>query len=221
MNTPLTTKTCPECGGGLAVDSPEGLCRTCLLKRGLETNTVAGSEASEIESRKLKIEKGWVPPAVGELAGLFPELEILELIGRGGMGAVYKAKQKSLDRFVALKILPPEIGRDANFTERFGREARAMARLNHPHIVNIHDFGQRGALYFFLMEFVDGLSLRQILNTGKLSPTEAVCAQRGDRAPGHQAGEYPADEEGGGEDCGLWIGEAGGGAGEKPGARSQ
>src|SRR2546423_625034 len=88
MNTPVTTKTCPECGGALAVDSPEGLCRACLLKRGLETNTVAGSEAGEIENRELKIEKGWVPPAVGELARLFPELEILELIGRGGMGAV-------------------------------------------------------------------------------------------------------------------------------------
>jgi serine/threonine protein kinase len=72
---------------------------------------------------------------------LFPQLEILELIGKGGMGAVYKARQKELDRLVALKILPPGIGHDAAFAGRFAREARALAKLNHPGIVTLYEFG--------------------------------------------------------------------------------
>ena len=79
------------------------------------------------------------------LESLFPQLEILELLGKGGMGAVYKARQPGLDRLVAVKILPPEISRDPTFTERFQREARALARLSHPHIVAVYDFGQTEA----------------------------------------------------------------------------
>jgi len=109
------------------------------------------------------------------LGDRFPELDLLEIIGRGGMGAVYKARQKRLDRIIALKILPPEIGRDPAFAERFAREAQAMARLNHPHIVTIHDFGQRGELFFFLMEYVDGLSLRQLLDAGNIATKEALA----------------------------------------------
>jgi hypothetical protein len=85
---------------------------------------------------------GFVPPPVEAIARLFPQLEILELIGRGGMGAVYKARQPGLDRLVALKILPPRAGGDPGFAERFTREARALARLSHPNIVGVYDFGQ-------------------------------------------------------------------------------
>ena len=85
---------------------------------------------------------GFVPPPVEAIARLFPQLEILELIGRGGMGAVYKARQPGLDRLVALKILPPRPGSDPGFAERFTREARALARLSHPNIVAVYDFGQ-------------------------------------------------------------------------------
>ena len=83
-----------------------------------------------------------MPPTPAELAPHFPDLEILELVGRGGMGVVYKARQKRLDRLVALKILSPKIGQDPAFAERFAREARAMAMLSHPHIVAVYDFGQ-------------------------------------------------------------------------------
>src|SRR4051794_15601666 len=72
------------------------------------------------------------PPEPSTLTPLFPQLDILELLGRGGMGAVYKARHLGLDRLVALKILPREIGRDPAFAERFAREARALARLDHP-----------------------------------------------------------------------------------------
>jgi serine/threonine protein kinase len=87
----------------------------------------------------------FVPPPVEAIAKLFPQLEVLELIGRGGMGAVYKARQPGLDRLVALKILPPKAGGDPGFAERFTREARALARLSHPNIVGVYDFGQVSA----------------------------------------------------------------------------
>ena len=77
----------------------------------------------------------FVPPSPASLAPLFPQLEILGLLGHGGMGAVYKARQKKLDRLVALKIIRPEAAADPAFAERFNREARTLARLSHPHIV--------------------------------------------------------------------------------------
>ena len=117
---------------------------------------------------------GFVPPEPDALAPHFPQLEILELLGHGGMGAVYRAKQVGLDRIVALKILPPLDG-GANFASRFTREARSLARLNHPSIVTVHDFGQAGPYYYFLMEFVDGANLRQLIRDRHLRPAEALA----------------------------------------------
>jgi tRNA A-37 threonylcarbamoyl transferase component Bud32 len=114
-----------------------------------------------------------LPPE--QIAPHFPQLEILECLGRGGMGVVYKARQKTLNRIVALKLLAPERVRDAKFAERFTREAQALAALNHPNIVTIYDFGQAGGFYYLLMEFVDGLNLRQLLRTRKFTPEEALA----------------------------------------------
>ncbi|GIW97265.1 MAG: hypothetical protein KatS3mg111_0598 [Pirellulaceae bacterium] len=114
------------------------------------------------------------PPTADELAPLFPTLEIIELLGAGGMGAVYKARQVGLDRLVALKILPDEFAHDMQFALRFTREARALARLNHPHIVSLYEFGQAGDVYFFLMEYVDGPTLRDVMRAGKLTPQQAL-----------------------------------------------
>jgi serine/threonine protein kinase len=116
----------------------------------------------------------FVPPSVEQLAKLFPQLEIIELLGQGGMGAVYKARQPALDRLVALKILSPKSAEDPGFAERFNREARAMAQLNHPNIVAVYDFGQAGDMPYFLMEYVDGVALRQVVQSGKLPPREAL-----------------------------------------------
>jgi tRNA A-37 threonylcarbamoyl transferase component Bud32 len=119
---------------------------------------------------------GFVPPEPAELAKQFPQLEILELLGQGGMGAVYKARQKQLDRLVALKVLPPEVGRTEAFAERFAREARSLAKLNHPRIVSVYDFGHTEAgLYYFIMEFVDGTDLRQVIQAGELTAAEALA----------------------------------------------
>ena len=118
---------------------------------------------------------GFVAPSPEELAQHFPQFEIVELLGKGGMGAVYKARQPKLDRYVALKILPPEVGKDPAFAERFTREARALAMLNHSCIVAVYDFGDADGLYYFVMEYVDGANLRQTLETGELTPPEALA----------------------------------------------
>ncbi|MCH7688374.1 MAG: serine/threonine protein kinase [Planctomycetes bacterium] len=108
------------------------------------------------------------------LRSTFPELEILECIGRGGMGCVYKARQRHLDRLVALKILPAELGHDSTFAERFTREARALAKLNHPNIVTLHDFGFSGGMYYFVMEYMDGMNLRELLQVERPAPEEVL-----------------------------------------------
>ena len=138
-----------------------GWCPACLLNQG------AGPESGERTGAR-----AFTPPSLEEVARLFPQLEVLCLLGAGGMGAVYKARQPALDRMVALKILPAT-GR-TGFAERFNREARALARLSHPNIVAVHEFGQVEHLHFFIMEFVDGANLRQLEKAARLSPREAL-----------------------------------------------
>lgn len=164
---------CPKCGAELDSDAPAGLCPKCLVVAGFESEELSPSQPAATAPSPAAT--GWEPPTVERLAALFPQLEILELLGRGGMGAVYKARQPGLDRLVAVKILPPEVGHDPAFAERFTREARALAHLSHPNIVAVHDFGQADGLFFFVMEYVDGLNLRQTLQAGKLTAEEALA----------------------------------------------
>jgi serine/threonine protein kinase len=107
-----------------------------------------------------------------------PGYEILEELGRGGMGVVLKARQVKLDRLVALKVLPPASGEDPAFAERFGREARALARLSHPHIVTVHDFGQVEGQSYFVMEFIAGMNLRQRLRSGRLPLADVLAIMK-------------------------------------------
>ena len=158
---PNMPNKCPQCGASLPAGALEGLCPACLLAQGVTAETAAETAPFQ-------------PPTVEEVARLFPQLEILAFIGKGGMGAVYKARQPGLDRLVALKILPPQVASGPAFAERFNREARALAKLSHPNIVAVHEFGQVGGLPFFIMEFVDGLNLRQLERTRKLSAREAL-----------------------------------------------
>jgi serine/threonine protein kinase len=117
----------------------------------------------------------WEPPTIEEAARLFPNYEVLEITGRGGMGAVYKARQLALDRLVAIKLLPLEVSVDRDFAERFKREARTMARLSHPNIVSVFDFGTttEGHLYF-VMEFVEGTTLHHLIRTTGLKAAQAL-----------------------------------------------
>lgn len=115
------------------------------------------------------------PPSVEAIAKLFPALEIISLLGAGGMGAVYKARQSGLDRIVALKILPEEFGHDVKFALRFTREARTLAKLSHPNIVSVFEFGNVEDVYYFLMEYVDGTTLRDVVQERQLAPEHALA----------------------------------------------
>src|SRR5262249_13711306 len=159
----MSAKRCPQCLAERPADAPEGLCPACLLRGGLPSGASTAHYGHYFRV-----------PTPEELAPPFPHLEIEGLIGQGGRGAVYKARQLRLDRPVALKVLPPEVGRDPAFAERFLREARTLARLGHPHIVSVHDFGEVNGYYFFLMEYVDGVNLRQALRAGRFTPEQAL-----------------------------------------------
>ncbi len=165
---------CPSCGVRRPPDAPASLCPACLLRQGLAGSARPSVTVSGVPASSQASTGRFVPPSPAELAQRFPQLEILELLGQGGMGAVYKARQPHLDRLVAIKILPPEAGADPAFAERFAREARALARLSHPGIVTIHDFGQTGDLYYLIMEYVDGRDLRALIHDHKLEPREAL-----------------------------------------------
>jgi tRNA A-37 threonylcarbamoyl transferase component Bud32 len=157
-NTPPPV-TCPQCGAPVPENAAHGLCPRCVFAKAM---AATGGPAIE-------------PPDLEAVRAAFPQLDVLSLIGAGGMGAVFKARQPQLDRFVALKLLASERTDDARFAERFQREAQALARLSHPHIVTIHDFGKAGGFYFLLMEFVDGVNLRQATVAGRLTPEQALA----------------------------------------------
>ena len=173
------TKICPQCGVELPANAPSGICPKCLMQAGLERPDMPAVAATKPQVA------GFVPPDPDVLAPHFPHLEISDLLGHGGMGAVYKARQTKLDRLVALKIMRPESADDATFAERFNREARTLARLNHPSIVAVHDFGEvtlsdgddsaARTLFYFLMEYVDGANLRRLIEDGELQPDQALA----------------------------------------------
>lgn len=114
-------------------------------------------------------------PSVEEMAEFLPQYAFEKLAAFGGMGAVYKARQESLDRPVAIKILPPEFGAEKEFADRFKSEARAMAKLNHTHIVGVIDFGlTRGGHLYLVMEWVQGHTLHEIIQKGSLPVRKAA-----------------------------------------------
>ena len=164
-----STALCPQCQSPLPPGHSGTLCPACLLQLGFESQAVAAEAATATYRPRFVI------PTPEELAARFPQLEILERIGYGGMGVVYRARQKDLDRIVALKILRSDFEGDRNFSDRFQREARALARLNHPNIVTVYDFGRQDDLYYFLMEYIDGTNLRQVEQTGQLTPAQALA----------------------------------------------
>jgi serine/threonine protein kinase len=113
-------------------------------------------------------------PTLDEVSTAFPDLELVDLIGHGGMSAVFKARQPQLDRVIALKVLPKSLAETPGFTERFSREGRVLARLSHPNIVTVHDFGESGGFAYLIMEYVDGVNLRQAMRAGRFTPEQAL-----------------------------------------------
>lgn len=163
MNPDSSLSACPQCHAPLPLDAPQGLCPTCLM-------AVAG----------LATDQGTLPltaadlPELVDIAVAFPDLEVIEKIGQGGMGVVFKARQPKLDRLVALKVLPKGLAATPGFPERFTREGRVLARLSHPSIVTVHDFGESGGYCFLIMEYVDGVNLRQAMRAGRFTPEQAL-----------------------------------------------
>src|SRR5215813_3574112 len=109
-----------------------------------------------------------------ELTARLPNLEVTEVLGQGGMGVVYKGRQPFLDREVAIKVIRPDFGDDADAQRRFLHETRALARLTHPYIVSIFDCGQAGDLYYFVMEYVAGSSLRRLITQKAVSNRDVL-----------------------------------------------
>jgi len=116
----------------------------------------------------------FVAPSVEELAPLFPAYQIEVFIAQGGMGAVYRATQRSLDRPVAIKILPPELGEDKAYLASFESEAKSLAKLNHSNLVGIFDFGVVNDMYYIIMEYVPGRSLYYTSNGHAVDELEAA-----------------------------------------------
>ncbi len=116
----------------------------------------------------------FLAPEPADLAPLFPGYEFHGLIATGGMGAVYSAVQKSLDRMVAIKILPQEFSQDAAFCAGFEAEAKAMARLNHPNLIGVYDFGEVNGMLFIIMEYVPGKSLFHSAHGMAVDSNEAI-----------------------------------------------
>lgn len=159
-----TGPACPQCGAVLPENAPQGLCPACLM----------GIAAIPTDADTLALDPRSDLPSLADVAAAFPELEVLGVIGRGGMSVVYRARQPRLDRVVALKILPKSLAATPGFPERFTREGRVLARLKHPNIVTVHDFGESGGFYYLLMEFVDGVNLRQAMRAGRFTPEQAL-----------------------------------------------
>ena len=179
-------RQCPRCGSKLPADTPEGICPQCVLGLGFDNPlppreatwppadgngpAASASSARPGPTAVFTPTGRFSPPDPAELARHFPHLEIHELLGQGGMGAVYKARQRRLDRLVALKILALRGRRTPALpSDSLAKPGRSRS-LNHPHIVTLYDFGEAGGLYYFLMEFVDGVNLRQMIAGGKLEP---------------------------------------------------
>lgn len=153
----------------------EGLC--IAERMGGQENQDNKGEAPEKPPAPAGFTPLFVALTPAELSARLPQFEILELLGQGGMGAVYKARQPRLDRFVAIKLLPPLLDEDVHsFGKRFEREARAMAQLNHPNIVRVHDFGEtEDGLRYFVMEYVDGTDLHKAIATRKVTAAHVLA----------------------------------------------
>ena len=170
------TAKCPECGKRLEVDPAAGgrvICPHCQ---------------ASLRIRRRNKPPEQTDPLIGQRLG---EFEIVEPLGRGGMGAVYKARQPSLGRLVAIKVLPASLSANESFVARFDREARAAAAVSHPNIIEIHAVGEDRGHPYIAMELIDGETLSDVLEReGRLPPDRALAVMKQTAAALAEAHEH-------------------------------
>jgi len=175
-------RVCRKCGAKIFSDAPKGLCIACVLEKalGVEAETLVATVVDPGLAEQLARDEATGAPPVkiaahaGELLGELGDYELLEVVGRGGQGVVFRARQKSLNRIVALKVISLGQWASTAHLKRFRLEAEAAARLEHPGIVPIHEVGERDGSCYFSMKFVEGGQLDEVARRQPIPPRRAV-----------------------------------------------
>jgi eukaryotic-like serine/threonine-protein kinase len=180
----IHARPCPECGRPLPPDAREEVCPACALRGLLEFVTPVAKDQSQLSGRGLPAHLDHPPRTQ------FGDYELLELLARGGMGVVYKARQISLNRTVALKMIQAGVLATPAEVKRFHAEAEAIAQLHHPNIVSVYEIGGNEGQHYFSMDYVAGRTLAEIVRDGPLSAARAATYVQTVAAAVHYAHQH-------------------------------